>query len=309
MKSRQLLLSCLAALVLGACAAVAPKVDELPTPVAPPVAKAKAAPRIALVLGGGAARGFAHVGVIKALEAQGIVPDIVVGTSAGSVVGALYAAGIDGFELQRLALAMDDGAISDWTLPDRGIIKGEALQNYVNKALGNRPIEKMKRTLAIVATDLQSGDEIVFRSGNTGMAVRASSSVPGVFQPVRINGRDYVDGGLVSPIPVKVARELGADVVIAVDISNKPQFAKTSSSLDILLQTFNIMGHTIAAHELLAADVVIRPNVNGMSGTDFQARNLAILAGERAGADSVASVRAKIAEFAAATATAAAKTP
>lgn len=271
------------ALVLGGCA-VAPHLDTLPAP----------APKIALALGGGAARGFAHVGVIKALESQGIFPDIIVGTSAGSVVGALYAGGINGFELQRLALDMDDGTLSDWSLPDRGIIKGEALQNYINTALGNRPIEKLKRTLAIVATDLQSGVAIVFRSGNTGMAVRASSSVPGLFQPVRINGRDYVDGGLVSPVPVKVARSLGADVIIAVDISSKPQFARTASSLDVLLQTFNIMGHTIAGHELSQADVVIRPGVDGMSGRDFQAKHLAIMEGERALAENLSTLRAKI---------------
>jgi len=237
--------------------------------------------------------------VIKALEAQGMFPDIIVGTSAGSVVGALYAGGISGFELQRLALAMEDGAVSDWSLPDRGIIKGEALQNYINAALGNRPIEKLNRTLAIVATDLQSGEAIVFRSGNTGMAVRASSSVPGLFQPVRINGRDYVDGGLVSPVPVDVARSLGADFVIAVDISNKPQFGRTVSSLDVLLQTFNIMGHAIAGHELPHADVVIRPNVNGVSGTDFQAKHLAIMEGERALVETLPVLRAKIGDAAA----------
>jgi NTE family protein len=299
MKLLHCLCACLLALAVGGCA-VTPKVEPPPAPEAPPVVRAKPAPKIALALGGGAARGFAHIGVIKALEAQGIYPDIVVGTSAGSVVGALYAAGIGGFDLQRIALAMDDGsAFSDWSLPDRGIIKGEALQNYINTALGNRPIEKMKRTLAIVATDLQSGEAVVFRSGNAGMAVRASSSVPGLFQPVRINGRDYVDGGLVSPVPVRVARNLGADLVIAVDISNKPRFAKTASSLDVLLQTFTIMGQALAARELPEADVVIRPNVDGVSGTDFQARHLAILEGERALSESLGKLRAKLADVAA----------
>lgn len=279
------------AILLAGCAA---------TPRVEPPAAAPRAVRIALALGGGAARGFAHVGVIKALEAQGIHPDIVVGTSAGSVVGALYAAGYGGFELQRLAFAMDDGTVSDWSLPDRGIIKGEALQNYVNAALGNRPIEKLGKMLAIVATDLQSGEAVVFRTGNTGMAVRASSSVPGIFQPVRINGHEYVDGGLVSPVPVKIARELGADVVIAVDISSKPQFSKTDSSLAVLLQTFNIMAHTIASHELPQADVVIHPRISGISGTDFQAKHLAILEGERAVAESLPALRAKIAAAAAA---------
>lgn len=282
-----------AALVLASCAVV-PGKEAAPSPAAAP-AVAAPPPKIALVLGGGAARGYAHVGVIKALESNGIRPDIVVGTSAGSVVGALYAAGYSGFELQRLAIGMDDAMVSDWSLPDRGFIKGEALQNYVNAVLSNRPIEKLAKTLAIVATDLQTGEAIVFRTGNAGMAVRASSSVPGIFQPVRINGHDYVDGGLVSPVPVKIARSLGADVVIAVDVSSRPRFGKTASSLDVLLQTFNIMGQSIASHELLQADIVIRPNVDGVGGTDFQGKHLAILEGEKAAAESLPSLRAKLA--------------
>ncbi|OGA10625.1 MAG: esterase [Betaproteobacteria bacterium RIFCSPLOWO2_02_FULL_65_20] len=292
----------LLAFALAGCAAAPPVATPLAEalPGASPAARVVAAPKIALALGGGAARGFAHIGVIKALEAQGIRADIIVGTSTGSVVGALYASGINGFELQRLAFGMEDGVISDWSLPDRGIIKGEALQNYVNAALGNRPIEKLRKTLAIVATDLQSGEAVVFRTGNTGMAVRASSSVPGLFQPVRIGGREFVDGGLVSPVPVKVARSLGADVVIAVDISSKPRFGKTASSLDVMLQTFNIMSYTIAQQELAQADVVIRPNLVGVSGADFQAKHLAILEGERAVSENIAALREKIARAAAA---------
>jgi len=255
-------------------------------------------PKVALALGGGAARGFAHVGVVKALEAHGIVPDIVVGTSAGSVVAALYAGGGNGFELQRLALGMEDSSISDWILPDRGIIRGEALQNYVNTALGNRPIEKLRRTLGVVATDLQNGERMVFRSGNVGLAVRASSSVPGIFQPVRIGNREYVDGGLASPVPAEVARELGADVVIAVDISSKPAGAKLSGIIDVLLQTFTIMGANLARWELTQADVVIRPNVGGISGTDFESRHLAILEGEKAATAKIEEVRSAIARAA-----------
>src|SRR5581483_10290053 len=113
------------------------------------------------------------------LEAQGIVPDLIVGTSAGSLVGALYAGGANGFELQKMALAMDDRAVTDWALPDRGVLKGEALQDFVSRSVGYRVIEKLPRQLAVVATDLQSGDAVVIRSGNTGLAVRASSAVPG----------------------------------------------------------------------------------------------------------------------------------
>jgi len=256
-----------------------------------------AVPKIALALGGGAARGFAHVGVIKALEAQGIVPDIIVGTSAGSVVAALYAGGANGFELQKLALSMEDGSVSDWVLPDRGFIRGEALQNFVNKALANRPMNALPRKLAVVATELQTGEMTVLRSGDVGLAVRASSSVPGVFQPVRIGGREFVDGGLVSPVPAKVARDMGADLVIAVDISSKPKNAKVSSMIDVLLQTFTIMSTTVAQYQLGQADVVIRPDVGSIGGTDFQSKHLAILEGEKAAAEKMEQIRAALAKI------------
>ncbi len=261
------------------------------------VAEKPAAPKIALALGGGAARGFAHIGVIKVLEAQGIVPDVIVGTSAGSVVAALYAGGANGFELQKLALTMEESPMSDWALPDRGIIRGEALQNFINKSIGNRPMEALPRTLGIVATDLQTGEMMVFRSGNVGLAVRASSSVPGIVQPARIGSREYVDGGLVSPVPAKVARDLGATVVIAVDISSKPKNAKVSGLIDVLLQTFTIMSATIAQSELAQADVVIRPDVGDISGTDFQSRHLAILEGEKAAAAKMEEIRAALARI------------
>ena len=256
-----------------------------------------AAPKIALALGGGAARGFAHVGVIKALEAQGIVPDIIVGTSAGSVVAALYAGGANGFELQKLALSMEDGSVSDWVLPDRGFIRGEALQDFVDKALANRPMNALPRKLAVVATELQTGEMTVLRSGDVGLAVRASSSVPGVFQPVRIGGREFVDGGLVSPVPAKVARDMGADLVIAVDISSKPKNAKVSSMIDVLLQTFTIMSTTVAQYQLGQADVVIRPDVGSIGGTDFQSKHLAILEGEKAAAEKMEQIRAALAKI------------
>jgi len=293
-----------ALLVLGAllaglagCAGVPPQVatPQPPPPVVAPPAPVPPPPKIALVLGGGAARGFAHVGVIKTLETHGIHPDMVVGTSAGAVVGALYAAGYSGFDLQKVALQLDEAAIGDWALPDRGVIRGEALQNFINRAVQNRPLEKLNFPFAVVATDLQSGERIVFRSGNTGIAVRASSSVPGVFQPVKIAGREYVDGGLVSPVPVRAARALGADIVIAVDISRKPDDAKIRDSVDMLLQTFAIMGRTLASYELTEADVVIRPATAAIGGSDFTARNIAILEGERAALAALEPIRARIA--------------
>lgn len=278
LSSSPIAVSCI--LLLSACTAPVP-----PQSVIPVVRMLKPI-RIGLALGGGAARGFAHIGVIKALESQGIVPDLVVGTSAGSVVGAMYAAGNNGFALQKMALDMDEATISDWSLPffskTSGILKGDALQAYVNKMVSQVPIEKLKKPFGAVATDLNTGLPILFRRGNTGLAVRASSAVPGVFQPVKINDRQYVDGGLVSPVPVRFAREMGADIVIAVNISSQPDAQSAISSLDVLMQTFTIMGQSLNHFELKSADVVIRPELPGMKGSDFAGRNLAILAGERA---------------------------
>ncbi|MDA8259247.1 MAG: patatin-like phospholipase family protein [Betaproteobacteria bacterium] len=284
---RRLSLLLIAAL-LSACAAP-PPAPPIPTPVPKPP------PKIALVLGGGAARGFAHIGVIKSLEAQGIVPDIVVGTSAGSVVGALYASGMNGFELQNLALQMEEDMVADWTLPNRGVLKGEALQDFINQRVKNLTIQKMPKPLGVVATDLQSGELVLFRRGDTGIAVRASSAVPGLFQPVGISGRDYVDGGLTSPVPAQSARSMGADFVIAVDISNVSRREKLTGTLDVLLQTFAVMGHAISRHELEDADVVIRPQTATVSSTDFEGRHLAILEGEKAAAAIMPELKARLA--------------
>lgn len=288
---------CMGSFAIGGCMTSSLPNPE-PQPVLTPVVKTVRPVRIGLALGGGAARGFAHIGVIKALESQGIVPDIVVGTSAGSVVGAMYAAGNNGFALQKMALEMDEATISDWSLPlfskSSGLLKGDALQAYVNRMVGQTPIEKLKKPFAAVATDLSSGQAVLFQRGNTGLAVRASSAVPAIFQPVKINDRQYVDGGLVAPVPARYARDMGADLVIAVNISQQPEVQNGSSTIDILLQTITIMGQSINLQELKNADVVIRPDLPSMKGSDFNGRNLAILAGERAAMTAMPEIKRKL---------------
>jgi NTE family protein len=293
--TRSLLASLISAfLLLAGCSTISPQ----PLPQQTVQAKSPRQIRVGLALGGGAARGFAHIGVIKALEAQGIVPDLVVGTSAGSLVGALYAAGNNGFALHKLALEMDEATISDWSVPffakATGVLKGEALQNYVNRTVNNVPLEKLKMPFGAVATDLNSGQPILFQRGNTGAAVRASSAVPSVFQPVRIGDHSYVDGGLVSPVPVRFAREMGADFIIAVNISSQPDAQPSTSNLDVLLQTFAIMGQSINYYELKDADIVIQPRLGTMKGNDFPGRNTAILAGEQATAAVMAEIKRKL---------------
>jgi NTE family protein len=250
---------------------------------------------IGLALGGGAARGFAHIGVIKALESQGIFPNLVVGTSAGSVIAALYASGYRGTELQKIALSLDEAAITDWALPFSGrfggMIKGDALQAMVNRLVKNQTIENMSMPLGIVGTDLKTGNGVLFQRGDTGQAVRASCSIPGVFQPTIIQGREYVDGGLVSPVPVRYAKQMGADIVIAVNISTEPSSQDSSGSLGILLHTTSIMGKSINTFELDLAQVVIQPELKGMRGTDFKSRNAAILAGEESAMKQISQIK------------------
>lgn len=293
-------------LSVTACTAtkVTPPIE--PPMVAPVVVRPTA--KIALALGGGAARGFAHIGVIKALEAQGISPDIVVGTSAGSVVGAFYAAGLNGFQIQELSMNMGEDQVLDGSgmyrciaetivSNKRGCIKGQALQDFINKNVNGRPMEKLNKIFAAVATNLSTGEMVVFRSGNTGMAVRASSSVPVFFEPVTINGQDYVDGGLVAPVPSSVARSVGADFVIAVDISDRPQDRSTAGITDIMWQTFAIYGQTINRHEQSSADITIRPVTSGLPSTDASGRNKAVLEGEKAVAAILPELKTKLAKL------------
>ena len=283
---RRTFVSALAVVALAACTST-----STPPPATPkPLPK----PRVALALGGGAAKGFAHIGVIKTLEAHGIKADLVTGTSAGSLVGSLYAAGYSGFQLQKIAQQMDEADLRDLTLSTNGFIKGEKLQDYVNKQVGNKPIEQLARPFGAVATDLDSGHRVLFQRGNTGQAVRASCSIPNVFQPVTIGGRRYVDGGLSSPVPVAAAREMGADVVIAVDISARAKYGKPEGFLSLLDQTVTIMGEKLLAEELKQADVVIRPAVGKLGAADFASRNVAIMEGEKAALQMLPLIRARI---------------
>ena len=271
----------------------APATNPTPIVVAPK-------PRVGLALGGGAAKGFAHIGVIKMLEANGIHADVVAGTSAGSVVGALYASGMDPFQMQEQAFGMDEAKIRDVQFFSRGLVQGQKLQDYVNQLVGNRPIEKLKLPFAAVSTQLEDGHRTVFVRGNTGQAVRASSSIPGVFEPVEISGRHYVDGGVVSPVPVDAARQLGADLVIAVDISSKADGSNPQGMLGVVGQSISIMGQKLGEQELTRADVVIRPKVNQIGATDFEQKNQAILEGERAALAAMPAIKSKLAALEAA---------
>lgn len=243
-------------------------------------------PRLAVVLGGGSARGFAHIGVVKAFEARGIQPDMIVGCSAGSLVGAFWAAGVSGDRMEELALRVRDTEVIDLvqgTAP-RGMVTGQALQNFVSQSLKGQAIESFPTRFAAVATRYPQGDLAVLRTGDPGFAVRASCSIPGVFVPAEQWGQEYLDGGLISPVPVRTARQLGADLVVAVDVGGADQGGEQHAGLFELLQrSFEIMSHSLRSNETAAADIVIRPDVGRIRSTDFSSRKVFIAAGFLAG--------------------------
>lgn len=295
LRHRLWMLACLG-VMLAACGGNT-RPDPAPTIVEPAAPVTVPDIRIGIALGGGAAKGFAHIGVIKMLEANGLEPVVVSGTSAGSVVGALYASGMDPFQMQRQAFALDESKIRDVSLFSGGVIRGQKLQDYVNELVGKRPLEKMAKPFAVVSTQLETGDRTVFVRGNTGQAVRASSSIPGVFEPTLIGGLHYVDGGIVSPVPVDAARELGADFVIAVDISTVASGKAPGSLLGNVNQSIAIMGRKLGAQELARADIVIRPDVDEIGPAGFEQRNDAILEGEKAAMAALPQIRAALAQM------------
>lgn len=291
--TRRVVLAAATSLVLAACAS-----DKAPGRPAKPVDQAKPKAVVGLALGGGASKGFAHIGVLKVLRANNIPVKVVTGTSAGSIVGSLYASGMspDRLELEAEILGKTD--LVDLTLSTTGFIKGQKLQDYINRKVGNRPLQNLLVKFAAVATDLESGKMVTFNRGNTGQAVRASVSIPNVFQPAVIGGRHYVDGGLSAPVPVTAAKNMGANFVIAVDISAKPAKLSDAGFFAYLDQSLNIMSAAALQNELGKADVVIKPNVQHLGSVGgFDQKTQAIKLGEQAALAALPEIKRKLAVY------------
>lgn len=267
-KSPTILCILLCSALLSACTTTPPKVTQ--------------PAKVAVVLGAGAAKGFAHIGVLKILEANKIPIHMIVGTSSGSVVGSLYASGYNAFALQGIALSIQKKDVAELIFPDNGFIKGERLRDFINTKVQGRPIERLKIPFYVIATDIKNGEATIFSSGNTGTAVQASSAVPGVYQPVNYLGTSYVDGGVVNPLPIDVARKYGADVVIAVDITANNDAKIPTGTMETIMKSVEIMYGKISQLSLHQADVVIKPDVAFVGATDFDLRNETILEGEKA---------------------------
>ncbi len=255
-------------------------------------------PIIALVLGSGGARGYAHIGAIEILEKNNIHPDFIVGTSAGSIVGSLYASGKNASELREIALNLKANDVRDVTLDRKGFFEGKKVEDFINKEVNNTPLQSLKIPMYVIATELKEGKKVVFNYGNTGQAVRASVAIPSMFIPTKIGDDEYVDGGLVSPVPVDVAKKLGADIVITVDILAQPIYTETSNIWGLFNQNINIMQKHLAQEELKGADIVIQPDLREKVHIfDVSGREITMLAGQNAAQKVMPEIRKIIEDY------------
>jgi NTE family protein len=277
---------CILSAMMISCATAPREIPPLPKPA-----------KIAVVLGAGASKGFAHIGVLKILELNKVPVHMLVGTSVGSFVGSLYAYGYSPYELQTIAIALEKDDVADYVIPDNGFIKGDKLENFINTKVKYTPIDKFKIPFYAVATNIQTGAAMAFGRGNTGRAVRASCSIPGIFQPPVIADKMYVDGGVVSPLAIDVARLYGADIVIAVDISANREPARPTGTIETIMQAVDIMYSKIAAGQIKNADVVIRPRVDNIGSSDFSKRHEAIMEGEKAAAAALPAINQILAKL------------
>jgi NTE family protein len=284
-------------LAITACRTAAPARTGPPSP-APVDGKA---PRVALVLGGGGARGFAHVGVIRVLEEAGVPIELIVGTSVGSLVGALYSGWTDGPELERLARDLDRRDFFDFSLAPAlfgtGLASGDRLERFVRERVAVQRIEQLRLPYAAVATDLATGEAVVLRAGDVGPAVRASCAIPGVFEPVELDGRLLVDGGVARNLPVRIARDLGADVVIAVDVTAIADRERPANFVEVILRAVNLVMHAEVERARLEADVLLAPAVGGVGFIDFDRKDEAIAAGSAAARAALPRIREVLEEW------------
>jgi NTE family protein len=265
------------------------------TPSSPPT---PTKPTIALVLGGGGARGFAHIGVIRELEAEKIPVQILVGVSVGSLIGALYADSGDSFTLEWNAFQIEKKEIFDFTLLNlrEGLARGDAIKYYVDRHVRVKNIEQLKIPLAIVATDLRSGSPVVFRSGSIRDAIRASISIPGVFTPVVTGNQVLVDGGVLGNLAPQAARDMGATFVIGVSLSKgRPTISGSNpSAMDVVMDSIELMGAELVRLNSDKMDILIEPDVGKMDIMDFSKKKEMIEAGRLAAKTAMPEIKRRL---------------
>jgi NTE family protein len=239
-------------------------------------------PKIGLALGAGGARGFAHIGVLQVLEKIGLPIDCIAGSSMGSLVGAFYCTGMETHYMEKLAIHLKRRHWIDFTVPRMGFVSGVKIMEMVRFLTKEMNFEDVSIPLAIVATDVEKGERVVFREGPIYRAVRASIAIPGIFVPARIDNRVLVDGGVIDRVPITVCREMGADIVIAVDVGLTEKEVSVKNIIDVFFQTIEIMEREILKTHILNADILIRPDVGHISSTAFTQVEETIALGRKA---------------------------
>ncbi|WP_345238771.1 patatin-like phospholipase family protein [Pontibacillus salipaludis] len=251
-------------------------------------------PVVGLALGSGGARGFAHLGVLKALKDSGIPVDLIAGSSMGALVGSLYCAGQDMDQLYKLAKTFKRKYYLDFTVPKMGFIQGKRIKEYISLFTYRKNIQDLDIPFSVIATDLHTGEKVIFKEGNTAEAVRASISIPGIFVPVKIGGRLLVDGGVVDRVPVSVAREMGADIVIGVDCAHFDGSNDVQSIYDVIIQSIEIMQDELLSQIDLDADFMLKPDVKKFSSRAFTDTVEIVNEGEKEANRHIAAIRTYI---------------
>ena len=248
--------------------------------------------KIGLALGGGAARGLAHIGVLKVLEDESIAVNCVAGTSAGSLVGSLFCAGLRWTQIKKVAEGIDWGDLVRPTWPSLGIVNPDKLEKTLNRLMQNKSFGDLSIPFRAVAVDISSGEEVVLRSGSVAKAVRASCSIPGIFEPIELEGRLLVDGGLVNDVPTDVVRDMGADLVVGVDLNaDRVAPKRPENLLEIFYRSLNILIRNSAQRASRIADVMVVPRLEGFAYHDLSRLDELVVEGERAMRDQLETVK------------------
>ncbi|MBT2701704.1 patatin-like phospholipase family protein [Chryseobacterium sp. ISL-80] len=256
-----------------------------------------ARPKVGLALGSGGARGFAHLGVIKVLRDEDIPIDLIAGSSMGALVASFYGAGLDVERLYKLSRVFKRKYYLDFTVPKMGFIAGKRVKELIRIFTHGKMIEELDIPIGIVATDLMSGEKVVFKQGPVAEAVRASIAIPGIFVPEKLGGRLFVDGGVVDRIPVSVAKEMGANIVIAVDVSSVKINEDVTSIFDVIMQSIDIMQMELVANREVASDVMLRPPVEMFNSKAFTNIEEIIEIGEEEARKHIDKIKQCIAEW------------
>ncbi|MFD3448027.1 patatin-like phospholipase family protein [Microbacteriaceae bacterium 4G12] len=254
-------------------------------------------PKIGLALGSGGAKGFAHIGVIKVLRDAGIPIHVIAGSSMGALVATFYAAGCDVNRLYQLAKIFKRKYYLDFTVPKMGFIAGKRVKDMIKMFTYNKHLEQLDIPTAVVATDILTGEKVVFTKGSIADAVRASISIPGIFVPERVDGRLLVDGGVVDRIPVSVVKELGADIVLAVDVSPVKINGEVTSIYDVIIQSIEIMQHELVHYRQIASDLMMHPAVEEFSSRAFTNIEEIVRVGEEEAEKHIATIHTLIANW------------